>query len=75
MKVVSFDIWDTCLTRSFSEPKHLFLEVARRISGAERFEDPETAELARFRILAERLAREKAPGSECRFDEIKNELE
>jgi FMN phosphatase YigB (HAD superfamily) len=68
--IATFDIWDTCLTRSFSEPTHLFFEVARHLTGAQRFEAPDTAELARFRILAEQKARKKAPGGECRFDEI-----
>ncbi|MEI7461444.1 MAG: hypothetical protein WCK15_18700 [Pirellula sp.] len=70
----TFDIWDTCLTRAFNEPRHLFLEVARRLSGADRFEGPETAELARLRILAEQNARETAPGQECTLDEIENAL-
>jgi FMN phosphatase YigB (HAD superfamily) len=75
MKLASYDIWDTCLTRCFSEPKHLFFEVARRLHGGERFETPETAELARLRVVAEQMAREKVPGSECRFDEITEALQ
>lgn len=74
MRVVTFDIWDTCLTRSFSEPKHLFLEVAKRITLADRFEDSETAELARLRILSEQMARQSAPGMECTLEEIQNFL-
>lgn len=70
MNTASFDIWDTCLTRSFSEPKHVFFEVARRLHGHECFEAPETAELARLRVTAEQKARESAPGGECRFEEI-----
>ena len=64
----TFDIWDTCLTRAFSDPTHIFFEVARRIIGADRVEDPETAEMVRMRIVAEQEARKKAPGRECRFD-------
>lgn len=74
MKVVSFDIWDTCLTRSFKEPKHLFFEVALQLTVASRFEDAATSQLAGQRIVAEQKAREKAPSAECRFDEIRDEL-
>jgi FMN phosphatase YigB (HAD superfamily) len=74
MKLATFDIWDTCLTRSFSEPKHVFHEVARRILAVERFENPETAELARMRVMAEQKAREAVPGGECRLDEIADAL-
>ncbi len=74
MKLASFDIWDTCLTRAFSEPKHLFYEVARRVTTSDGLRGPVAAELARQRITAEQAARTKVPGGECRFEEIEDEL-
>lgn len=75
MKLATFDIWDTCLTRRQSEPKHVFSEVALRLSGGQSFEDPAAAELAAQRIRAEAAARDEAPNRECNFSEIKLVME
>lgn len=72
--LASFDIWDTCLTRKVSDPKHVFFEVAMALEKSERYDDPKVAEIARMRIRAEQVAREGAPNNECNFKEIQSAL-
>jgi len=70
MKLMTFDIWDTCLTRSVAEPRHVFFEVAQRVAGGSSYDDPAVAELAAVRIRAEESARQRAPKRECNFGGI-----
>ncbi|MAS96512.1 MAG: hypothetical protein CMO55_25265 [Verrucomicrobiales bacterium] len=74
MKLTTYDIWDTCLTRAVIDPKHLFMEAASRLTGRKVYEDPAVIELASRRRQAEMSARTKAPSGECTFKEIETEL-
>jgi len=59
-KVHSFDIWETCLIRSFARPEHLFFAVAQRYLGerGEPVTQDQLAELQRERREAETAARD-----------------
>ncbi len=65
--LLSFDIFDTLITRPFKKPTDLFVKM-QEISP----QIPKN--FAECRIRAEQLARKKAPGNECNAEEIYAEL-
>lgn len=76
IKYVSFDIFDTLITRPFFEPKDLFVllnkffrEYTNEISGME---------FSKIRVYCENLARERIKSDKCQeitLDEIYNTIE
>jgi hypothetical protein len=73
MRIISFDIFDTLLTRLVAYPADLFLLLAEDLRKA-RVSDINGAELAARRIAAETKARGAADYGETNFDEIYAEL-
>lgn len=63
---VSFDLYDTLVYRSCSDPKQIFALIES--------ESPELANFKRKRIQAERLARRRHPSGECTLSEIYEQL-
>lgn len=76
VKVVSFDIFDTALTRTVSSPKHIFSIVEKRIK--EIFPEEKIEVFSWHRVNAENLARKNAKISfkrdEVSLDEIYKQL-
>jgi len=78
--VHSFDIWETCLIRTFAYPEHLFYEVARRYltEKGEPVTADRLAELQRQRTEAEWAARKaehaRSGTYEVTLDEIYAQL-
>lgn len=70
VNLATFDIWDTCLTRRVALPRHVFSEVAMRLTGQNCYEHAQSAEIAAQRCRAEAEARSAAPDLECDFPEI-----
>ena len=70
-KLISFDIFDTCLLRTTQRPLDVFL-IIESLTDITR--NNETIPFARARELAERRARTHAPNSETTFDAIHVEL-
>ena len=67
--VVSFDVFDTLLTRKVASPASLFLIVGQRASQAGLVQIT-SAQFRNERVKAEESARVAAPGREANFDEI-----
>ncbi len=70
-KVISFDIFDTCLLRSTQRPTDVFIIVENLATLAKK---GEPIPFARARILAEQRARQHATNGETTFDAIYTEL-
>ncbi len=67
ISLLSFDVFDTLITRPFGKPADLFCYM--------RDSSPQVPRnFPECRIHAEQLARQKAPGKECNMDEIYNVL-
>lgn len=64
--IASFDVFDTCLTRTVSRPADVFAAAALflRAQGKIRFADHDLADVARLRVRAETLARQALRGRE-----------
>jgi FMN phosphatase YigB (HAD superfamily) len=75
--VVSFDVFDTCITRTYHKPADLFLELARlTLSGREDSADASAIEtLAKQRSVAETNARKSSPKEDIQIADIYRELE
>jgi len=74
MRVVSFDVFDTLLTRTFASAKDLFVALGTEAAAAGLVTaTPE--EFARQRVSAELAARQSAPGHEVRHSEIYKTLQ
>lgn len=72
-QIASFDVFDTCLTRTFANPRDLFLELGARLFEA--LEPGASAEeFQRVRMRAEKNARKRCIGKEVTFAEIYMEL-
>lgn len=72
----SFDVFDTCITRTYSEPADLFLELAR-VTLLQQFgiaEGDEITMLAKQRIIAESDARRRSSREEIQLTDIYTEL-
>lgn len=68
-RIASFDVFDTLLTRTWAEPRDLFVAVGQQLRAAGRW--PEEAEtFARRRCAAEAEARRHAPRGEVTLAEI-----
>lgn len=67
--VISFDIFDTCLTRSYAHPVDLFVEVGE-IAEKNGWIAQTPREFARHRIAAEAAARKLVPSREVTFPDI-----
>jgi len=79
IRVVSFDFFDTLVSRICSEPPDLFIEVGRRLARQEMFVTPlSPPEFRAARIAADERARSKAlrngKSSEVRLAGIYHEL-
>ena len=76
MKIASYDIFDTCITRSAYVPTELFKKVGARIAGLER--EGELSSFAEnfpsWRIESERRVRRRAGAREVTLSEIWDEL-
>lgn len=75
-KVVSFDVFDTLITRKCVSPRDIFIEVEIRFKKHHDNSD-KVNNFRAWRIKAESLAEERAKLSgkeECSFDEIYDEL-
>lgn len=73
MRAISFDVFDTVLTRTFAEPRDVFVRVGERLAA----DLPTTLPPMTFaaaRCEAERNARHRAPAHEVRLDDIYAEL-
>jgi predicted HAD superfamily hydrolase len=70
----SFDVFDTCLTRTFARPEDLFIELARRLLPPEASAEAVT-DLARQREQAEAAARAAAPREDITLAEIYHHFE
>ena len=59
-KVYSFDVFDTCVVRTFARPADLFYALAQRVLraclGEDKFGQEEVSELAQARVAAEKRA-------------------
>ena len=71
--LLSLDIFDTCLTRSFSEPSDLFLELGKRSLG-DGLHSLKPAEFRDHRVQAESKARSLVESSEVTLADIYKEL-
>jgi FMN phosphatase YigB (HAD superfamily) len=71
--VVSYDVFDTVVTRAFAHPRDLFVHLGAQL----RDRDPAALEplaFARARWAAEHAARKKSPWTEVLLDDIYREL-
>lgn len=73
IRVASFDIFDTCLTRTFAYPIDLFIEVGK-IARNNGWITVTPAEFAVHRIEAERSARKLVPSGEINVTQIYRQL-
>jgi len=73
MKVASFDVFDTVLTRAVGKPTSVFLLLGRRLGGMGLIRCTPEA-FARQRAEAERRSRRRAAGMETTFDRLYAEL-
>ncbi len=73
IRVSSFDVFDTCLTRIFAYPVDLFVEVGE-VSLKNGWVTIDSREFAARRILAEHAARNSAPSREVSLAQIYREL-
>jgi predicted HAD superfamily hydrolase len=71
--VVSFDVFDTLLTRAWAEPHDLFVALGEALRGAGIWSG-EPADFALIRRNAERTARREVPGGEVSLTEIHERL-
>ena len=56
--IFSFDVFDTCLTRTYAYPADLFYELARlMLVNNNRYSQSKVYQLAKLRVLAEKSAR------------------
>ena len=69
MRLVSFDVFDTVLTRTLAEPHDLFLRVGEALQAADPAM-PAAPAFAAARHEAERAARDRAPRREVVLDDI-----
>jgi FMN phosphatase YigB (HAD superfamily) len=74
IRVSSFDIFDTCLTRTFAHPLDLFHELGAR-ARTRGLTTLAAAEFARRRAGAENAARKASSSHEVTLDEIYRRLE
>lgn len=75
-KVISFDVFDTLITRTCVSPRDVFIEVEKRFKNNHKSLD-KVNNFRAWRIRAESLAEEKAKLSgkeECTLDEIYDEI-
>ncbi len=70
VKVVSFDVFDTCLTRIYAQPETLFYFLAIKILKAENKTKEAISELVNLRIQAERRAREFSNQEDITLNQI-----
>ena len=69
-KVVSFDVFDTCLTRIYAQPETLFYFLAIEMLKAKDATKETISEIAKLRIQAERRARELSSQEDINLDSI-----
>lgn len=75
-EIHSFDVFDTCLTRTYNRPHDLFLELARSVLIGSGDEENEIAVrlLARQRQIAELRARENSAREDILLHDIYDQL-
>src|SRR5690606_41754907 len=72
LKTYSFDVFDTCLTRTFLRPTDLFFALGQKIAKDNGFEVMYSwgSQFAAHRIYAERDARKKSSKHDVSHEEI-----
>lgn len=76
-KIYSFDVFDTCITRTYFQPIDLFLDLALKVLSMEKgvFFDGDVRRLAQDRALAESKARDTSAREDVTLEDIYEELE
>ncbi len=73
-KVYAFDVFDTCVVRTFARPADLFYALARRVltacRGEENFGQEEVSELAQARVAAEKRAHRETSKGDINLEDI-----
>lgn len=73
LKIYSFDVFDTLVTRQFVDPHYIFQEAGKRLADLG-FESQFTSNYRTLRVSAERAVRSHSGGQEITLDQILEEV-